>query len=398
MGLYYLNLDELSEYTGFTIDELKERSYTDLEFMMNNMKNDKIIARNNRNAQDDEYERLVLKYFEPVQFLRHWFDDKEIVFACAHTGITERDLCAEMVVEPGHKCLYKNNEYLRTSTELVPQYDTYGRELVERKRKKMDVYRVVNRYQGTRHGEVVLYLLYRRYPELVQFGFSAYSMSHEPNYEIYPNNHVYVPFAALMSGDIDAIIFRNREYCKQYNNGRFSPEECEKAFHTEEVLHMFDIIRKIGEKERAAGRHFIKLYDDGTVDAGSLKLVNTSEISDMMLLMEEQSKYNILRDRRFRLECTLAPHSLKHVVNEYLKITNADFVNIHIYHTTDYLGEYSVDILSVRKGETINDDAYTLNGFNYSDQIVHNTFGWIRGNTADLIIRIVCPLICKMAH
>ena len=96
-----------------------------LEAAIEAMKRDKFINQNNKNAQDKEYERLVIKYFTPFQFLRHWFDEREIVLACADSGITLRDLCSETNVEPGAKCHYSKAEYLRTSFESVPQYFFY---------------------------------------------------------------------------------------------------------------------------------------------------------------------------------------------------------------------------------------------------------------------------------
>lgn len=398
MGLYHLNLDELSEYTGISISELKTKSYADLESMIKTMENDKIMERNNRNAQDDEYERLVLKYFKPVSLLRHWFEDKEIVLACARTGVTESNLCSEMFISPGGKCRYDNGEFIRTSVEYVPQYDKMGRELMERVSKRVDVYRVANQYQGLHHGDVILYLLYQRYPELAKFGFSAYSMGNECNYEIYPANNIYTSFTALMSGDVDAIIYRNREYCKWYNNGRYSPKECEKAFKTDEAMEMFDLIRHIGEQERAAG-HFPVTTDNKGNLRTSDGLVETkiSKSGNMKLLMEEgRHASDISMKRRFRLKCA-ALYTLERLVKEYLKMTDQSVVNIHIYHITDYIGQYGVN-LKIDRNEYIAVDSgpeYEGDRFKCYDYIVCSTFGWIQNGMSDLTIRIDCPEINK---
>ena len=65
MGFHYLELDELSAYTGIPVKELKKKPYVELESDIKAMKRDKFIKQNNQNAQDKEYERLVIKYFTP---------------------------------------------------------------------------------------------------------------------------------------------------------------------------------------------------------------------------------------------------------------------------------------------------------------------------------------------
>lgn len=143
---------------------------------------------------------------------------------------------------------------------------------MDRKSEKVDVYRVKNSYQGLSHGKVIEYLLYNRYSELQKFKFKIYEY-HEyrsQDYEIYPDNHIYVPFAALMSGDVDWILRRNREYCKKYNNGRYSPEECEKAFQTENAIEMFNMIRHVGEQERKLV-HFIPVTNKKSKEGNKIK-------------------------------------------------------------------------------------------------------------------------------
>lgn len=378
MGFYNLNLDELSEYTDTSIEELKTKSYTDLEKMINNMTKEKFIEQNNKNAKDAEYERLVLKYFLPLPLLRHWFDDREIIFACAHTGITEHDLCQELCVNLGSKCYYSNSEYLRTSWEYVPQYDNCGRVLLKRKREKRDVYRITSHYQHCSHGQVIRHLLYERYPELSKFGFETYGMHSEENYEIYPKNGIYIPFAALMSGDIDFIIHRNREYCKSYNNGRYSPEECEKAFRTKEVLEMFDLIRIIGEKERAAGHLQSIVNEKGLYEnVYGMTETNTSASGNIKLLQ---------KDRLFKLDCA-APYALDRLLYEYLDMVKPVIATIHIYSITDYLGENGIN-LKVKSGESKQLNLKDENGKDYSGYIVHSTFGWSYGEEYDLTVRI----------
>ncbi len=389
MGFYNMDLDSLSEYTGKSIEELKAESYSSLETMIKDMQNNKIIERNNRNAKDEEYERLVLKYFEPVDLLRHWFDDKEIVLACARNSVTEKELCTEVCVSPGGRCHYSNAEYIRTSLEAVPQYDSRGNELMEREHKTMDVYRIANTYQGLCHGKVILSLLYARYPELAQFGFSAYGMSGGQDYEIYPANDIYTSITALLSGDVDWIIHRNREYCKFYNKGRYTLEECNRVFRTGEALKMFDVIRKIGEKEREAGHSAVIINGRGALkSAHGLKESKTSSSANVMILSEQAEKYPG-RKLKFKLKTT-APYTVECLLKEYLEMTGFNETNVHIYHVEDYFGERGINL---KTALGIPYDLVDKSGFDVSGYIVCSTFGWTSGSLCDLTIRINCPEI-----
>ena len=387
MGFYHLDLDALSKYTGINIEELKQKSYDELEKMIKDMESDKIIKRNNRNASDEEYERLVLKYFEPLSLLRHWFDEKEIVLACAHTGVSNHDLCQEMFVNPGDTCYRSNNEFIRTSWESVPQYDAHGRELMERKRKQMDVYRIANQYQGLSHGQVILHLLYTHYPELSKFGFSAYGMSGEWDYEIYPKNNIYTSLTALMSGDIDFILHRNREYCKSYNNGRYSPAECEKAFHTKEAQEMFNLICKIGEKENVAGHSMCTVNENGQLEtAHGLVETKVSASNNIKLLQQEASRSPAGAQSAFKLAC-VTPYTVEQMLHEFIDMVKPTVVNVHICYVTDYLNEHGLNLkMGPEEADHMNikDD----NGKDYSGYIVNSTFGWSFGNKHDLTIRI----------
>lgn len=250
MGLYHIDLDGLSKYYDIPVPELKERKFAELECMMDGMRKEKRQAENEKNAKDPEYTRLVRKFFRPFGYLSQWFSAEDIIMACAATDVDECRLCGEVFVEPGRGCFMNDAEYIRTSVEYVPKYDRHGREYMERERKKVDVFRTHGRYQGLCHGPVIKYLLYGRYPDLAQFEFEMYEMYAEERYEIYPRCGIYVPFTALMSGDVEAIKKRNREYCASYNYGAYAPDPCEERLASEEAEKLFNVVRSIGEKER----------------------------------------------------------------------------------------------------------------------------------------------------
>ncbi len=390
MGFYNLDLDKLAEYTGETIEKLKEKSYVDLESMIKSMKKEKIIEQNKKNAQDDEYERLVLKYFEPVALLKHWFTEKEIVLACALSNVSERDLCEEMYTTCGRGCPWGNSEFIRTSVESIPKFDKQGRELMERARETVDVYRVKNKYQGLSHGKVVLYLLYERYPELAKFGFSAFEMHSDHDYEIYPKNGIYTSLTALLSGDIDWIIYRNREYCKWYNNGRYSEKECEKAFRTDEAQEMFALIQKIGKAEKAAGHSPITVNELGKMeDSHSLVESKVSESGNMKLLSEFISSSNPSKIRRFKLKPE-GLYILDQLLNEYLKMIPPSKVAVHVCQMEDYFGEHGFDF-DVQSDWFGRLPLCDKNGKNYAESMVCDTFGWIDGDRQDITVRVKFP-------
>lgn len=158
MGLYMLELDSLSEYTNISIDDLMNKTYNELVEMIRKMNEEKANNETKRNAEDAEYRRIVLKFLEPLEFLKQWWSEDEIIEACTQTHTSIRDLCSEELVQPGHKCHRTPNEFLRTSVESVPQYDCHGREYMERARTTRDVYRVINHYQSNSTGKIIKYL------------------------------------------------------------------------------------------------------------------------------------------------------------------------------------------------------------------------------------------------
>lgn len=391
MGNYSLDLDGLSKYTGTPIEVLKKEPYIDLENLIKAMNENKFINQCNQTAADAEFGRLVCKYFQPFGFLRHWFDEKEIILACANSGLQVYDLCMEEYVEPGRKHWNKNAEYLRTSVESMPQYDAKGREFMERSQKRMDVYRVANKYQSTKQGEVIKLLVYGRYPELEKFGFKFYGMDCS-NYEIYPENNIYVDFVAMMSGNVDAILFRNEEYCKWYNKDRYSPEGHKKAISTWEAREMFDLIRRIGENEKALGHSIIGIDDKGA-DYMLNKMKPAAGAGSMRLFMEDRERLQQGTYARFGLEYPEGM-TLYTLAKAFLEMKISMEVEITVAHKEDYLCEHAFTVrINGEPGH-----CYAAMNPAAPDRSlcpVTNTFGYIKSGKTHLIIRIDCPELMK---
>lgn len=383
MGFYHLDLDALAAYENMPVEKLKEKSYAELETMIEAMQEDKFIKQNNVNARDAEYKRLVLKYFGPVSLLSHWFSEDEIVHACAYTGVTERDLCQEINIPVGSKSHHRDGEFLRTDIAYAPQYDSRGRQLLNGKREKRDIYRITHQYQGLCHGKAVLYLLYHRYPELKKFKFSAYSLDAH-DYEIYPKNGIYTSLTAIMSGDIDWILYRNREYCKAYNNGRYTIKECEKAFRSEEARDMFKIIRHIGRQEKSLGHSAIRTDKNGNLaTAHGLVPIKIFAPNDMDFLVNPNDTSQTAAKHLFKLPL-LNPRTVGQLVESFMDDPGRRAINIYVCHTEDYFTNYAVH-LRIDNG-ILGGQKNTVFGLPVQD-----TFGWFDPKRIDLTIRVDCP-------
>lgn len=247
--IYYLPLEEMAKHLNVDVSELKKKTYYELENLRDLIEKEKADAIAHDNAKSEEFANLVRKYFTPFSYLKQWFSEDEIIYACA-INLTKIDIVQETEIEKGKRLYNQNSEYIGERYGYIKQYSKSGQLLEERKRCLCDVYLEAARYQGTYHGEVILSLLYKKYPELKKFHFKAYSCEYDiERYEIYPENNIYVPFSALMNGDVGAIKKRNIDYCKLYNCGIYTPEKLEERFHDPNVLEFFQIVQTIGNKK-----------------------------------------------------------------------------------------------------------------------------------------------------
>lgn len=242
----FINFKALSEYFERTVADLKQETYASLEALEAQMRREKAEDEARRNAVDAEYIRLLKKYFTMWHLLTSYWTEAEVI-AAASKHMSVRDLVSEVPVRQGRKYWDSNAEYIRTSWESIPRYTRSGEELMERERVMCDVYRVKNQYQRLRHGKIVLELLYSTFPELMEFGFKAYGLEYGPEeeYEIYPKNHIYTPFQALLTGDIEAIKKRNLDYGRSYNSGEFMFSKVKERLDSKEVEHYFKVIQEL---------------------------------------------------------------------------------------------------------------------------------------------------------
>lgn len=142
-------------------------------------------------------------------------------------------------------------EYIGIDWGNIRQFTKKGEELLHPKRCKCHNFYKSSKYQSTKHGNIILELLYAKYPELKEFQFAAYGVEpYECSYEIYPHTvNCYTPFEALLAGDITAIIERNENYCKSYNCGEYTLDKWNERVKSPEIQHYFDVIKSITKGE-----------------------------------------------------------------------------------------------------------------------------------------------------
>lgn len=238
----FIDDDNLKDFYNLSDDELKNKTVAELQKLHNDMLTQKAFDEAKRNEKDEEYARLVQKYFTPYHMLNKYWTDKEIILACSkHIGA--RNIVSEYKTENQH-CPYPDAEFIKTSNAYIDQY-YHGHKLAQQKWAKVNIFRIKNEYQGIYHGDIILELLYSRHPVLSKYEFDAYSYDYNCPYEIYPKNHIYVPFEALMQKDINAIIQRNIDYAASYNTGSFSPAEMQKRLNSDEIKEFFETIKNM---------------------------------------------------------------------------------------------------------------------------------------------------------
>lgn len=253
--IMHVNTDELKKFHNLTDEQLHNCTINEILKLNDTMLYHKKQQQFAANNADAEYKRIMKKYLAIFPLLNQYWSEDEIVTACAkHVKIsdivTEENIpCSRISCDPHKYGLNQNPplEYLRTAVTTVPRYTKSGEQLLYGELKKCHIYRKIHNYQGTKHGDIVLELLYQTYPELKQFEFKAYEYREYTGcYEIYPKHLMcYTPFHALLTQDIDAIIARNEQYCKSYNYGEYSPAKWNERKNSPEIQHYFDVIRSL---------------------------------------------------------------------------------------------------------------------------------------------------------
>lgn len=251
--LSHINFKTLCEYHHLTEGEIQNYTIKEILALNDIMASEKKQESFNKNLNDAEFKRIVKKFLTIFDFLSQYWTEDEIVATCAKCVdidqiVEEKNIpCEAIVSSPEEYAELHGYDFIRTDYASVRRYTKQGEELLYGERKKCHIFRCSKSYQGLIHGKVILDLLYGTYPELRQFNFSAYEYySYNSDYEIYPKTvNCYTPFKALMEQDIDAIIKRNEEYCKFYNNGEYTPEKWVEAVKSVKMQHYFKVIREM---------------------------------------------------------------------------------------------------------------------------------------------------------
>lgn len=239
------DLNSLCEKTGLSVDLLENMTLKEIQSILKQKEVEEQKEQKEKKLADDRFLYLVKTYFTPYAYLQRWFSEPEINDACAEF-LTERDLVQEMKIKtdcrtPPKACPH-GMEYVKTDYAYVQQYTKGGEPLLNQKRALCHIYITSNKYQHLRHGNVIKKLLYGRYPQLEPFDFEFYGVWNPDYYELYPKNHIYVPFKALMEKDTDAIWDRNVSYWKSYNG---TEKDAIARMESEEGQFMLQTIRNL---------------------------------------------------------------------------------------------------------------------------------------------------------
>lgn len=254
--LLTINFDALKSFYHITDETLNNSTINEIIKMNNDMLKTKEKERFETTAQDTEFKNAVIKYFTPFKMLSKYWTTDEIVTACAkHASLSSiretTSIPVENLSNPQQFADNNHYEYIGIDWGNIRQFTKKGEELLHPKRCKCHNFYKSSKYQSTKHGNIILELLYAKYPELKEFQFAAYGVEpYECSYEIYPHTvNCYTPFEALLAGDITAIIKRNEDYCKSYNCGEYTLDKWNERVKSPEMQHYFDVIKSITKGE-----------------------------------------------------------------------------------------------------------------------------------------------------
>lgn len=254
--LLTINFDALKSFYHITDETLNNSTINEIIKMNNDMLKTKEKERFETTAQNTEFKNAVIKYFTPFKMLSKYWTTDEIVTACAkHASLSSiretTSIPVENLSNPQQFADNNHYEYIGIDWGNIRQFTKKGEELLHPKRCKCHNFYKSSKYQSTKHGNIILELLYAKYPELKEFQFAAYGVEpYECSYEIYPHTvNCYTPFEALLAGDITAIIERNKNYCKSYNCGEYTLDKWNERVKSPEMQHYFDVIKSITKGE-----------------------------------------------------------------------------------------------------------------------------------------------------
>lgn len=244
-----IDLEKLSKRFSVSIEELKQKTWMELETMEEHMNNEEEKRLIENRINSDNYKRIVLQHYKMLPLmLRYWSLEQCLTAITKYAK--ESDIVEEQAIERGRSDYYeKNYLYLGYKQMHIPQYDRHGNELLERKYCWCHVYEVPNRYQSLCHGKPLRELLVTTYPELEAFRmdiYGVYGYEDVEKYEIFikaDGVSWYTPLKALLAADVDAIKERTLTYAKEYSKEYH--EKYVKALEMPETKQLFETISSL---------------------------------------------------------------------------------------------------------------------------------------------------------
>lgn len=179
--LLTINFDALKSFYHITNETLNNSTINEIIKMNNDMLKTKEKERFKTTAQDTEFKNAVIKYFTPFKMLSKYWTTDEIVTACAkHASLSSiretTSIPVENLSNPQQFADNNHYEYIGIDWGNIRQFTKKGEELLHPKRCKCHNFYKSSKYQSTKHGNIILELLYAKYPELKEFQFAAYGV------------------------------------------------------------------------------------------------------------------------------------------------------------------------------------------------------------------------------
>lgn len=216
--MIYLDLKGLAEQSGITEKDLLAMPLKEVVKLDKDIRDKKETDEAEARAVDETYKEYVRRFFRPMEYLKKWFSEDEIVAACAKfmkiTDLAEETFVRGASENSGSRI----GIFLRRERRKVAEYKgTWQRKVMA----DGAVFHTTNRYQNV-HGmkEVLTFLLLARCPYLSEYKLDVYDISESDDwiYVEIGGESLYTPFSALMDKDAEKIVTTHLNYWHGYNS------------------------------------------------------------------------------------------------------------------------------------------------------------------------------------
>lgn len=255
----FTQLTDLCKHFKMDIDQIKAKSYAELEKMVQTMNHDKQLLDIENRTKDANFIRCVLMYDDILYLLlRYWSYDDAMNAIAKYT--TLHDLTKEIAIpidDKSHTFYETHFQKIDTRMASIPQFDNKGRQLMESKYCKCYIYELPASYRYLSNAKPLEELLKKTFPQLNELESNIYGLHNLPSdmtertktldqfilYAHLENKTTWnVPLKALMTHNSQSIIDATMDYAKSYNSGYYTPENIAQKINEPASQHFFEIV------------------------------------------------------------------------------------------------------------------------------------------------------------